>query len=257
MEIVIFIFIGTIVIYSGIWNYFDKRKKEKLEKPNDRLRKLGIKVYSEEECISELDKQKEYELDINNFEYLKTRSNYEHIFLDYTNKEISIISDGCKELDIYKFENIIGCEREIKSKNEGNSSTKTDGGIGRAILGGIVAGGVGAIVGATTASKTTETINYSEISEITLKIILNNNKNELIELKFPYKYLDGENLLDNGTILYTKILNIIDSNKKEIIIDNNKDNIKEKLIQLKELLAENIITQEEFEYKKKELLSKI
>ncbi|MDD2376367.1 MAG: SHOCT domain-containing protein [Clostridia bacterium] len=206
-----------------------------------------------------LDRQKEYELNINNFEYLKTRSNYKKIFLDYTNKEMSIISDGCKKLDIYKFENIIGCEREIESKTKGNSSTTTDGGIGRAVIGGIVAGGAGAIVGATTANKTTETINYSEINEITLKIILNNNKNKLIELKFPYEYLDGENLLDNGTILYTKILNIIDSNKKEIINDkdNNTGNIKDRLLQIKELLAENLITQEEFEYKKKELLSKV
>lgn len=49
----------------------------------------------------------------------------------------------------YSYDEIISCELVTKE----NSTVKTSGGISRAIVGGVLAGGVGAVVGANTASK--------------------------------------------------------------------------------------------------------
>lgn len=76
--------------------------------------------------------------------YLGYKSSSPKMKIDVTSKQIAICDYTTGSLKIIPFQNLIECE--IIEDNE----TVLSGGIGRAIAGGIIAGGTGAIVGAVT-----------------------------------------------------------------------------------------------------------
>lgn len=143
---------------------------------------------------------------------------------------------GYDEISSFK-ENIIG---EQKKK-----------GIGRAIAGGLIAGPAGSIVGAMTGD------NYSEVSKISVSIYLTNNSTvEAMLLSAKSK---------SGSILYNsaiKNLNELTAKLSRITADNmtypsqpeSSSSSADELRKFKGLLDDGIITQEEFDAKKKEIL---
>lgn len=136
-----------------------------------------------------------------------------------------------------------------------DGETITKGSLGNAVVGGVVFGGVGAIVGSNIGSKKTK----KEINEYRIKIVTNN-------ICFPEVYI---NFLASGikikssSILYKtytgyaqrvlSLLSIITSNSPDTteVPTSAADEIKK----YKNLLNEGIITQEEFDAKKKQLLN--
>lgn len=155
------------------------------------------------------------------------------------------------------FREIIECE-VIEDKN-----TVMKGGVGRAIVGGALAGGAGAIVGANTrASK-------NMIYNLQIRIITSNINNSLYTINIinnstgvdvnSYEYKNGS-LFANE--VYATIISIINQNKKQedkeiLKEDNIQKSCFEQLEQLNGLKEKGIITQDEFETKKRELLNKI
>lgn len=137
------------------------------------------------------------------------------------------------------------------------------GGVGRAIVGGALAGGAGAIVGANTrASK-------NMIYNLQIRIITSNINNSLYTINIinnstgvdvnSYEYKNGS-LFANE--VYATIISIINQNKKQedkeiLKEDNIQKSCFEQLEQLNGLKEKGIITQDEFETKKRELLNKI
>lgn len=121
-------------------------------------------------------------------------------------------------------------------------------GVARAITGGALLGGVGAIVGATTGGK-----NYSEINDMNITIFFKDNSNYSKNLLVlgPVK---------KGTLSYKGFKDDLDSlcNKLQIIIDKNgikdDDTNLSQLVELKKLLDDGVITQSDFDTKKKQLL---
>lgn len=120
-------------------------------------------------------------------------------------------------------------ETEIKQKSV----------IKRAIVGGILTGGIGAVVGAVSGLQP----GYKGIRKIK------------INDKFEFK-IDDKNfkIVSEFFIKLEKELNNSLSSKEE---NMSSDNPLEKLKELKELLDLNIITQEEFEEKKAKLMEQI
>lgn len=163
------------------------------------------------------------------------------------------------ELDkLIKYESIIECEI-IENSNVVNS-----GGIGRAIVGGLIAGDSGAIVGANTRKS------KNIVSSLLIRIVTK----EIDEPLYTLELLDYQ--IDTNKQLYAnfykqamEFANNVYATIQAIIKDNNNTNVVEtkqdlnsingleQLEKLAELKDKGIITQEEFEETKKKILSKL
>lgn len=153
---------------------------------------------------------------------------------------------------IYGYDEIISFELW----EDGESITK--GGLGSAIVGGAMFGGAGAIVGGVTGKKTTK----KEIREYGLRIITRNEMSNQVYINFL-----TTGAIKSGGITYNlyksfaqKIISeltvITDSLKVTQNTGNIPENISgaEEILKFKKLCDDGIITQEEFEAKKKQLL---
>ena len=163
------------------------------------------------------------------------------------------------ELDkLIKYESIIEC-KIIENSNVVNS-----GGIGRAIVGGLIAGDSGAIVGANTRKS------KNIVSSLSIRIVTK----EIDEPLYTLELLDYQ--IDTNKQLYAnfykqamEFANNVYATIQAIINDNNNTNLietkqelnftngLEQLEKLAELKDKGIITQKEFEESKKKILSKL
>lgn len=149
-----------------------------------------------------------------------------------------------KQSEIFKYEEIT----DFSYSENGEEYKKS--GIGRAIVGGVVAGGIGAIVGGTTGTS------HKMIDEMYITIYLNNPwiKNLKIFL------INGR--VKTSSALYSNAKQSADRilSQLKIIHDDveNKDSKvqipTDQLIELKKLLDLGIISESEFFAKKKQLL---
>lgn len=139
-----------------------------------------------------------------------------------------------------------------------NGTTMTSGGLGRAAIGAFAFGGAGAIVGAVTGKKKT----ISKVDSFRIKLNMSNLDNPIMYIDLIKKPIKS-NSKDYKQIIETadKIISSLDI----ILKDNNPDSfelnehqpsqsIPDEIRKYKELLDEGILTQEEFDTKKKELL---
>jgi hypothetical protein len=144
---------------------------------------------------------------------------------------------------IIEVDNIIDCE--ILEDN----STIMKGGVGRAVVGGVLAGGVGAIVGSTTRKSS------NIVSSLKLRVITNDVTNPMILLNFIVEPIKRDSYIYKTTFeitqeMYALLISVMP--KKETKKDDN--DVKQKLKDLKSMLDDNLITEEEYNLKKKELL---
>ena len=167
---------------------------------------------------------------------------------------------------IYKYKDLL--ESEILE--DGESVTKTSRGsqLGGALLGGLALGGVGVLLGGLSGKQN----NINTCNSIDLKIIVNDFNSPMIILNF-FKSMFGieksmpqykENI--NSAREWNSLLSVLikkadeDDNKstqKKIKDTNNKISISvaDEIIKLKSLKEEGVITKEEFEKQKNNILS--
>lgn len=127
-------------------------------------------------------------------------------------------------------------------------------GVGRAVVGGILAGGTGAVVGATTAEKRMVDI----IKRLYIKLTISSLSKPAIFIDLVSSPIDknsaqARQLLQTAEIVASKVHLIIDEHLVPPNAEKPFDAVKE-IRRYKELLDDGIISQEEFELKKKELL---
>ena len=171
------------------------------------------------------------------------------IFIDNTKKEIIVKNFIDPSYYTLPFSSIIECE--ILE----DDATIAKGGIGRAVIGGVLAGGIGAIVGAGTR-KSKNVVNSLKI-RITTKDIINAMRiiNIITEQtnKSDSSYVLAENYANE---LYSTITSIISNESNQDNGEISTDPYLE-LEKLSELFKKGIITENEFSSKKTELLKKI
>ena len=153
------------------------------------------------------------------------------------------------------FSDIIECEI-IEDSN-----TIMKGGVGRAVVGGALAGGVGAIVGSTTRSS------KNVVNSLQIRIVTSNIRNSLFNINLISEEtnkedLEYKNAMQFANNVYATIQAIINENnksknQKEDIQEQNNTTGLEQLEKLAQLKEKGIITQEEFEESKKKILSKL
>ena len=213
---------------------------------------LKLKNYPLEElrriaCVQDKDAHK---AEIENFSVTKRIGNYIHF--DDTNKKFAILetnlSGKLKDMQIYDYSSIV----EYELLEDGNSIEK--GGVGRAIVGGALFGGVGAIVGGMTNHK-----HKATCSKLQIKITLNNISNPVVYVNFIETETKKDGIIYKSVFPMAQealsILSVI--TKSTVQPDENSAAVSssaDEIMKFKQLLDKGIITQEEFEQKKKQLL---
>lgn len=160
----------------------------------------------------------------------------------------NIFTGEIKDFETYNSSDILAFEL----LEDGNSISK--GGVGRAIVGGALFGGIGAIVGGVTGHKQKGTCSTMQI-----KITMNNLKNPIIYINLISSEIRKDNILYKDAMQNAQeilsILNIIcQSNYSSENEDNNSNSKFAEVKEYKQLLDEGIITQDEYDAKRKELL---
>lgn len=150
---------------------------------------------------------------------------------------------------IFSYNDIISYEL----LQDGEAITK--GGLGGAVVGGALFGGVGAIVGGNVGSKKTK----QEISEYRIKIVTRNicypeiYINFLITGKVKSDSILYKTYVGNAQHVLSLLAIITDSASN--ISTSSSISIPDEIIKYKKLLDEGIITQEEFDTKRAQLLN--
>lgn len=203
-----------------------------------------------------LDKQAAEEERIANVEFDITQNIDNYLYLDEKRKKICLpMGLMKKKIDpdrIFNYDDILNYEL----LEDGNLVSK--GGVGRAIVGGALFGGVGAIVGGSTGHKQKQTC-----TKLQIKITTNSIEHPAEYINFIIAEIRKDNMIyKNAYSSAQKVLSALDiicnpkssSNKEEKIEKLNSKSAAEQIKEFKELLDSGAITEEEFEAKKKQLL---
>ncbi len=138
---------------------------------------------------------------------------------------------------------------------DGESVVK--GGLGRAITGGLLFGGIGALVGGATGKKKTKNICKS----MRLKVTLRNTYTDSVHVEFLMSEVKTQSSTYKGIRVKAEacisaLENIADQNKasEAPVATQAPSSAADEILKFKQLLDQGILTPEEFELKKKELL---
>lgn len=182
--------------------------------------------------------------------------NEQQFRVDLEHKQIAICSIfPYQKIDIINFSDIIECQI-IEDSN-----TVMKGGVGRAVVGGALAGGVGAIVGANTrASK--NVINILQIRIIKKKISNSLYTIDLIKTEIEKNSMEYRNAMNFANNVYAILTSIITNNDKvsnnlggKKTMEQNNNNFIEQLERLSKLRNDGMITEKEFEESKQKILN--
>lgn len=183
--------------------------------------------------------------------FVPTKKIGDYFYIDEVNKKWTIPQGILKkEIDVSK---IHSYNEIISYELLENGEVVSSGGIGRAIVGGVLLGPVGAILGGITGHKT-----KSKCLSLQIKITLDNINNPTEYIDLVYITVKKNEPAYKEAIMYAQeimsILQIICDARN--VRDNNKEiNNMEEMKKYKQLLDLEVITQEEFNQKKKELLN--
>lgn len=149
---------------------------------------------------------------------------------------------------VYSFDNIVDYELVV----DGETYTKGGASIGRALVGGAVFGGVGAVIGGTTGKKSQKEM----IKKMYIKITLNHTYDTYTEISLiSADTKKGSFLYNTMTDCANKILALLDSITAESSAPASFVSAADEILKYKQLLDCGAITEEEFNKKKSELLN--
>lgn len=172
-------------------------------------------------------------------------------------KKLWLVPDGFlgkkKDPTVYKYSDIL----EYELIEDGESLTR--GGLGRAVAGGFLFGGVGAVVGGVTGGKKTKSI----INKMQIKITIKDINNPVVYINLivvstkssSMIYKSAQNSAQN--ILSTLSV-ILDNMKEQDKVSNNNASVSvaDELVKMKKLFDDGILSKEEFEKAKEKILNK-
>ena len=182
---------------------------------------------------------------VNNFHSTKSVGTY--IQVDENNKAFKI------GRDIFAYDNLLSFEL----LEDGQSVAK--GGLGRAVVGGLLFGGVGAIVGGVTGGKKSKGI----CNSMKLRVSLKNAHTDVVYINFIMTETKTSSFIykcaqDSAQKCITALETINDVNQSSHIESASSGvqsvSAADEIVKFKSLLDQGIITQAEFDAKKKELL---
>jgi hypothetical protein len=174
-------------------------------------------------------------------EFKAKGSLYYPLIFRYDTKQIFFALDFLKNLyQIHSFSEIT--DFKIDKNETFNSNTKKDISFSKGITGYLIAGSTGGVIGASSGNSSTKTL--KEVSAITFTI-------RFYDGSYTSFALSGhpEDIV-NANKIELELKKIVNENNSSSSHSNNLSDLRE----LKSLFDDGIITQEEFDLKKKELL---
>lgn len=203
------------------------------------------------EIKNDMIKHEEYKNKVTAF--VATKSIGSYIEFDESKRQWIVRGSGLFKIPnppLYSYDDIV----DFELLEDGESITK--GGLGSALVGGLLLGGAGAIVGGITGKKNTKSV----INNLKIKITVNDFQNPAVYIdlittqtkadSWMYKqfYKIAQDILS--------ALSLIKSQNESIKVNasNSIPSSADEIFKYKELLNSGIITQDEFEAKKKQLL---
>lgn len=205
-------------------------------------------------------------------QFISATDDYDHILNDFKNNESGTFSHfifSNKKKQILEKKSLLRDPRVINYSdiisyrvNQQGHDERKHHGITRAIIGGALAGGVGAIVGATTEHKQTDyidhlglVVNLKDGSNFELVFIskIDHVKTDSRAARSSFKRMDNYISMFDSIITQNKQA---DSNSQADSGSTSTNQIDpaDEIRKFKKLADDGIITQEEFEQKKKQLL---
>jgi len=224
--------------------------------------------YSTEKEKERKEQRKKINNQLSNLENFKTTKRlvgpWGLIAIDDINEQIAI-KESKGNIRKYPYSEIIGCE----IIENGETTYRKSSIIGRAIIGGVIAGGAGAIIGGLSGKLKKD----KEIKNLDFKITFKDTNRPNFTIKFFDAWEESARTKKSikindavyGPILEKSLIKL--KNWKDIleIIIDNQDNLNKKsketeisisdeLLKLNDLKEKGIITQDEFEKQKKKIL---
>jgi hypothetical protein len=249
-----------LVVLLVLGFYAEHRSKRKREENEDQQRSIR------ETGISNLRKQTDFEV-TSRFEGNPQVS--QMISIDENKKKVSFI-DG-EKYRVYNYRDILSSEVLI----DGNEIIKTSrtSQIGGALIGGILAGGVGAIIGGLSADQTKE----SKVSKVDVLIVVNDTRNPTFVLNFfnkddkdslyPYPIEMVKDEIEQAQQLHRLISVLIRQADEADLIEEQKNkqanepikttSLADEIRKFADLKAEGLLTDEEFVQQKNNLMHSI
>lgn len=153
---------------------------------------------------------------------------------------------------IFEFSNLLSFELLE------DGATITKGGLGRAVAGGLLIGGVGAIVGGVTGGKKSKGI----CNSMCLKITLRNSHCSMVYIPFIMTETKTKSFVykaaqSSAQECLSALQIIADSFQSEVAaqtVNQSSASAADEILKFKQLLDAGVITQDEFDAKKRELL---
>jgi len=188
--------------------------------------------------------------------FLQTKAVENYLWLDERKKRFALPQTNWsgKVVEVFEFKYSDLLDYEVICNND---VLVKSGGIGRAVVGGALFGGVGAIVGGVTAKRKQIKI----CSELKIKLILDN-----VQLPIVYIDFDKGMKLKEGSLLFKQIAGAVEETAAllQIVVSENRNveriapqepaSAADEILKFKRLLDTGIITESEFLAKKKQLL---
>lgn len=240
-------FKGSIRICNSCYSESGIKLKELVERGQ---KKISISEIKERIKLSIESKEKEAE-EVENFVATKKIGNF--VAFDDDKKQWAQISTFMGKVKrVYNYRDIVNFEL----LEDGDSVAS--GGLGRALAGGVLFGGAGAIVGGVTGKKKSKGI----CNSLKLKVTIDDMNTPVVYIKFietktKKKGFTYKSIAESAQECLSTFQLICD-NKNESNENDEVNRIRvspaDEIIKYKELLSAGAITEEEYEIKKEELL---
>lgn len=146
--------------------------------------------------------------------------------------------------------------QDVSLSEDNKTLVESRGGTGGALVGGLLFGATGAIVGSSTKKVTTNV----QVSSLQVKILTRNVEAPVINIEFLGGVVSKDSwIYQKGAKAAEQIYSTLQSylatrNQNQESQKTRREDVGEELRQLKQLLDEGIISQEDFDQKKKQLL---
>lgn len=181
-----------------------------------------------------------------------SKDNRYNLLLDMNNKKWSYYNSKENTFKVYNFDDLI--DFEIIDNGDNLLQSKS----GSALLGGVLLGGIGAIMGASGERRTRKTCNNLSIAIYTNDLEQSYISIPILKQEVPRNSIIYKNAFSKA-LEYYSILSIIKNKNINVSIENKVNNSQNnnkysEIEKLHELMVKGIISQEEFSQKKKKLL---
>jgi hypothetical protein len=174
------------------------------------------------------------------------------IALDEQSRRLCLIKEphGCASVKVLPYRDVV--ESEVIENGVSVTKTSRSGQVGGALVGGLLLGGVGAVVGGLSAKKTTT----NRVTSVDLRVVVNDTREPTYTMRFPLRQQ-----ADHWYALISLIIRQADKEEGTTANPSGRQDaptprwVADEIAKLSALMEKGLITRGEFQAQKARLLS--